>query len=61
MSSGWHTFFDDVTIQGFQKQQGPVLQALLSCQCNDFVSMQLINIEVIHVVWRVVIIENTVW
>ena len=42
------------------KAKRSVLQALLSCQCNDFVAVQLINVEVIQVsVACVVIIENT--
>ena len=42
------------------KATRPVLPALLSCQCNDFVALQLINVEVIKVcVSCVVIIENT--
>ena len=38
-----------------------VLAALLSCQCNDFVAVQLLNVEVIQVcvACSVVIIENT--
>ena len=42
------------------KSKKSVLQTLLSCQCNDFVAVQLINVEVIQVsVASVVIIENT--
>ena len=57
---GWHTFFDEVTIQRLSKAKMSVLQALISCHCYDFVSVQLINVEAIHVcVACVVIIENT--